>query len=257
MATKTFKDNVKNWIDKLKASDIDGCITGSCLLNADFDMWQNKPDIDVFVYSDRYMIWAIAELMFRYGLELGIDSSEISRLQEEQKMRWLIEEKRNKSKVTNITLATIKLHDEKTGIIINVSCKGGCYSVADVVNSFDMSIIMKGWDIRGKYQYDMTGQWGSINVATPNPIRMAKTDLDMVQTAYWIRQFDRVIKYWERGYDTRPMAKFYIEQIDCTIARGNIWTSEASQEFYDKYFEEFIEMREKISRWLSAVSKEM
>lgn len=245
---RTCKDNIENWIKILKASNIDGCITGSCLLDKDFDLWDSKPDVDIFVYSDRYMIYAISNLMLRYGLKLGCDDTDRSRMQEEQKLQWLFDDKKNKSKVIGITLATIKLHADD-GTIINVSCKSGCKTVADVVNSFDMTIIMKGWDILGEFQYDMTDQWGDPCVAIPNKLR--KTDLDMVKTAYWIRQFDRVIKYWQRGFDTRPMARFYIAEIDKVLKRGNIWTSDSSKEFYQEFAKEFIETREKISKWLA------
>ena len=245
---RTCKDNIKKWVDTLKTSDIDGCITGSCMLDADFDAWDSKPDVDLFVYSDRYMIWAIAKLMMTYGLKFGVDDSDRSMLQEEQKFQWLLEDKKNKSKITGVTLATIKLHAED-GTIINVSNKANCKTVADVINSFDMTIIMKGWDIKHGYMYDMTSQWSSPQVAIPNQLR--KTDLDLVKTAYWVRQFDRVIKYWQRGFDTRPMARFYLDEIDQVLERGNIWTSEQSEEFYNTFAQEFIEMREKISKWLA------
>ena len=245
---KTCKTNIENWKNILMTSGIDGCITGSCMLEADFDEWDSKPDVDLFVYSDRYMIWAVAKLTMTYGLKFGVDDSDRSRMQEEQKMQWLIDDKKNKSKVTGITLATIKLHADD-GTIVNVSCKSGCKTVADVVNSFDMTIIMKGWDIKHGYMYDMTSQWSEPNVAVPNQLR--KTDIDMVKTAYWVRQFDRVIKYWQRGYDTRPMARFYLDEINQVLDRGNIWTSEQSEDFYNSFAKEFIEMREKISHWLA------
>ena len=82
---KTCKTNIKAWVEILKTSGIDGCITGSCMLDADFDAWDSKPDVDLFVYSDRYMIWAIAKLMMTYGLKFGVDDSDRSRMQEEQK----------------------------------------------------------------------------------------------------------------------------------------------------------------------------
>lgn len=243
----TCKDNINKWINILKSTDIEGCITGSCMLDADFDEWDSAPDVDMFVYSDRYMIWAITKLMMTYGLKFGADSSERSKLQEEQKFQWLLEDKKNKSKITGVTLATIKLHADD-GTIINVSNKKGCENVADVINSFDMTIIMKGWDIKNAFMYDMTTQWSDKNVAVPNKLRIV--DLDLVKTAYWVRQFDRVIKYWQRGFDTRPMARFYLDEIDKVLTRGNIWTSDSSKEFFDTFAAEFIEMRDKISKWL-------
>lgn len=251
MVTKTSKtNNIKNWIKILQSSNINGCITGSCMLDADFDCWDETPDVDLFVYSDREMIWVLAELTKTYGLKFGVDDSVRSELQEKQKFKWLLEDKKNKSKFTGGTLATIKLHDPSNGTIINVSHKANCKTVADVINSFDMTIIMKGYDIRGEFTYDMTTQWSDAKTAIPNKLR--KTDTDLLGTAYWVRQFDRVIKYYNRGYDTRPMAQFYLDEIDAVLERGNIWTSEGSEQFFNQFAEEFKETRDRISKWLKS-----
>lgn len=255
MATKTCKANIENWKAIIKEAKlptgkkINGCITGSCMLEADFDMWQSVPDIDVFTYTERDMIRAIDLLTMKYGLKYGTDDETIHWMQEVQKDSWLMEDKKNKSSVTGITLATIKLHTDD-GVIVNISCKKGCNDLAAVLCSFDMTCIMKGYDIRGEFGMDLREQWCDKATAVANPIRKSKVDLDLVRTAYWIRQFDRVIKYWQRGIDTRPIARWYVEEIQMVLDRGNIWTSEGSAEFYNKFAEEFVEMRERISMWL-------
>lgn len=237
---------VKAWVEKLKGSDFRACITGSCLLDADFSTWDELPDVDMFAYSDREMIRMIQALQDQHHLELGVDGSERSYLQEQQKYDWLVEGKNNKYDGT--LFSTVKLHDKRYGTIINVSWKKHADNVAKVLGTFDMSIVMKGYDIRGKWMCDFTKVWGPENVAMPNPLK--RVDYDLVKTTYWVRQFDRVIKYWQRGYDTRPMAETYIEKIDMLLKRGNIWTSEAGAEFYHKFADELIDMRKKVAAWL-------
>ena len=58
-------------IERLKATDIDGCVTGSCLTGGDFDSWLTKPDIDVFTYSPYAMVHALDVLEYKLGLEPG------------------------------------------------------------------------------------------------------------------------------------------------------------------------------------------
>lgn len=258
---RTCKTSIQNWINIIKEAKlpngkkINGCITGSCMISDDFDIdaWDSTPDVDVFVYSEKEMVRAIDLLTMKYGLKYGVDEQTRTGLQEMQKDEWLMEDKRNKSMVTGTTLATIKLHTDD-GVIVNVSCKHGCNSLSRVLMSFDMTCIMIGWDIRGGYKIDEREQWRELgarkDVAIPNPERVGKTDLDLVKTAYWVRQFDRVIKYNQRGIDCTKVAKWYIEEIDLVLERGNIWTSDNSEEFYQKFAMEFIETRDRISRWL-------
>lgn len=243
LGVETFNQKMHSVIEILKNSGINGCITGSCLLDADFDSWSVKPDIDVFVYGERYMVEAICILRSRYGFEFGVDETERSKKQEKKKYGWLLKGKKNKKFKS---LQTIKLNWD--GIICNVSCKKFQNNVADVVNCFDMTLIMKGWDIPHGFMYDMTNQWCPSNMAIPNKLR--EVDEDILTTAYWIRQFDRVIKYWDRGYDTRPMARFYIQQIDEVLDQADTFTSDSYRSFFDEFAEEFIETKNRIVRWL-------
>ena len=162
-------------------------------------------------------------------------------------MQWVMQGKQNKNGLTSTSLATIKMN--KDDAIINISTKYGQKSLAAVLSDFDMSIIMRGWDIKAKAGLDLRTQWtDDPKVAVPNPMRIVNDD--MIRTAYFVRQFDRVIKYWDRGFDTRAVAKHDLKLIDNVLKSGNIWTSQASQDFYNKFAEEFIETRERIEAWL-------
>ena len=96
LGVETFNQKMHSVIEILKNSGINGCITGSCLLDADFDSWSVKPDIDVFVYGERYMVEAICILRSRYGFEFGVDETERSKKQEKKKYGWLLKGKKNK-----------------------------------------------------------------------------------------------------------------------------------------------------------------
>ena len=114
-----------------------------------------------------------------------------------------------------------------------------------VLQSFDMSIVMQGYDIKHHVMYDMrVGRW---DVAVPNPLR--DHDCVMWTVAKWVRQFDRVVKYYNRGFDTRPMAKFYLDMIDECIEAGCLFDSEESKAAFESFSEEFLEKRAQIADW--------
>ena len=48
----TLTEKINDTIKLLKNTDIHGCITGSCMLDMDFDSWTETPDIDVFTYTE-------------------------------------------------------------------------------------------------------------------------------------------------------------------------------------------------------------
>ena len=66
----------------------------------------------------------------------------------------------------------------------------------------------------------------------------------------WIRQFSRCIKYWERGFDTRPMAEFYIRLIDQVIEDGQLFATKTSEERYQDFVDEFEPLKQKMIEWL-------
>lgn len=246
-------------IDELKQAELRGCITGSCLwcneyndegkLVVDMDTWDAMPDIDVFAYSDLAMVDIIGYIRNKMGYEFGVDGSERSRKQEWQKYQWVLDGRKNMK--FDSALQTVKLN--KDNVIINISMKKGQKTVVDVIHNFDMSVIMRGFCMVSKQDVDMrtvVGEHHDKMIADPNRVRMC--NFDMYTVKHWLRQWDRVIKYWNRGFDTRPMAKFYLEAIDDVIESGALWTSEAYMTSYEQYMEEYQEVRNKIALWLKA-----
>lgn len=239
-------EKIKEAIELLKNEDINGCITGSSMLDANFDTWESVPDIDVFVYSDMQLLYVADMLMFKHGYELCGAGEE-----------WKFDRVINRGFQQNASLTTMKVC--KDGVTINVTWKKNKNNIMSVLASFDMSCIMIGYDLKFKWGIDMRTKdirifddrdhkWSDdVNISVPNPMR--EQDTDMYGTEMWIRQWDRVIKYWNRGIDTRPMAKFYIELIDKTIAKGQLFKSERSADAYQEFLNLYEPLREKMYDW--------
>ena len=137
--------------------------------------------------------------------------------------------------IINFTFKQMKNHGRWVPII----------SAPEVLRSFDMSILMQGYDIKQHVFYDMRGE--DVFVARPNPLR--SQDCVMWTVQKWIRQFDRVVKYYGRGYDTRPMAEFYLKMIDQCIEVGCLFDSTESNELFESMSKEFLEKRAVIADW--------
>ena len=241
---------IKDTIEMLKDTDIDGCITGSSMLDMDFDNWADTPDIDVFVYQQNQQLYAIDLLMLRYKFK-PLNKGE----------EWKIERIKSRGMQKNAYLSTVKL--VKDGVIVNISYKNGKTNMFAVLSSFDMSIIMKGYDIKRKVSLDLRCGWENMveedpnhiwstdtMVAVPNPLR--DQDVDMYGVEMWVRQFDRCIKYWNRGFDTRPMARFYIDSINRIIDNGALFTTDKSLAAYKLFVDTYIPQRDKMQAWLAS-----
>lgn len=240
---------IKETIELLKDLDVYGCITGSSMLDCNFDEWDNHPDIDVFVYYPNEALYLANLLINCYGFKPATEGE-----------AWKLDRMRKAMRQKDACLQTIKV--EKDEIIVNITYKYGKTNMLAVLSSFDMSIIMKGYDIETKSMMDLrvgsdlmvpedpNGKWSKDpNVAVPNPLR--KQDVDMYGAEMWIRQFDRVIKYWNRGFDTRPMARFYIELIDGVIKKGQLFNTDKSTAAYNGFVETYEPLRKKMVEWLN------
>lgn len=247
---ETLKEKVDAAIELVKTLPLDGCITGSCLMDGfDPEGWGTTPDIDVFVFGENELIHAIDLATYALRMEPG-SGTERSRKQEE----WKIARLKDAGLNYKIGITTYKFYCD--GVILNFTFKqrkfhGRWIPILDtpgVLQSFDMSIVMQGYDIKHHVWYDM--RTGDPMVATPNPLR--DHDCVMWTVAKWVRQFDRVVKYYNRGFDTRPMAKFYLDMIDNCINAGCLFDSEESQEAFESFSQEFLDKRAQIADWYDA-----
>lgn len=242
------REKIDTAIDVIKSSPIDGCITGSCWLpDFDPDGWGTKPDVDIFVFGEDELVRSVNFAMYALKMTPGKGTFR-SKMQEEWKLERLMKNGLN----YKIGITTYTFYYD--GIMLNFTFKQKRYkgkwypilSTPDVLSSFDMSIVMQGYDIQSHVFYDM--RVGDPKVAIANPLR--DHDCVMWTVAKWVRQFDRVVKYYQRGYDTRPVAQFYIDMIDKCIAAGCLFDSEESQTAFETFSNEFVEKRACISEWL-------
>lgn len=230
-------------IDELKETDIYGCITGSCLLEEDFDTWESIPDIDIFVYSRTAMMHAIM-VIENLGYEPGGKGKPVAG--EKIKKRWLIEDINNHNGFLN----TIMYH--RNDILVNITYKNGCTDVTDVLSTFDMSIIMKGYDISKGLYCDMRTLCSTdTKVAMPNYLNRNINDHpSRFNLNRLLRQWDRVIKYYNRGFDTRPMAKYYLDCINVVIDTGAAFETENDKISFTDMEPRFLDYKAKISAWI-------
>lgn len=247
MQATSLKEKMDVLVDAVKASPINGCITGSYWLPGfDPEAWGSKPDVDVFVFGDYELVRAVCYAQYVLQMKPGKGTPRSAK-QEEWKLGRLFTSGLNKR--LGITTYTF----EQDGVALNITFKqqkvAGFWkpltSVPDVLQSFDMSIVMQGYDIQKQVFFDMRS--GDPMVAVPNPLR--EHDCVMWTVAKWVRQFDRVVKYYNRGFDTRPMAEFYLRMIDECIAAGCLFDSEESQTAFDSFSSEFLEKRAAIQEW--------
>lgn len=243
-------EKIKETIELLKNEQINGCITGSSMIpDANFDEWDSVPDIDVFVYNEMQLLYASDLLMFKHGFKLLSAGED-----------WKFDRVKNRGAQGNAALTTLKL--TKDDVVVNITYKRYKDSLVAVLQSFDMSTIMIGYDMAFGYGLDMRtknirvfddkyDRWSDDpKVAKPNPMR--KQDVDMYGVEMWVRQFDRVIKYWNRGIDTRPMARFYIELITGVIERGQLFASEKGTLAFKEFVETYEPVKQKMVEWLES-----
>ena len=250
-AGKTLRDKIAIAVDVVKHMPINGCITGSVWLPGfDPDAWGSTPDVDIFVYSEDDLIKAITLAQHALKMKPGTGTDR-SRDQE----LWKIDRLMVGGLNYKVGITTYKFWCD--GIILNFTYKqekirGRWVPITNapsVLASFDMSIVMQAYDIRQRVLFDLRPDNVPPTVAVPNPLRQA--DHMMWTVAKWVRQFDRVVKYYGRGFDTRPMARFYLEMIDQCIQAGCLFDSEESQTAFSTFTEEFLEKRNIIADWLT------
>ena len=126
-------------------------------------------------------------------------------------------------------------------------------TASQIIESFDMNLTMIAYDIRHKKTIDLRDSCGmSKRVGVPNPYR--DWDVTPWKLKMWLRQWNRVIKYWNRGFDTRPMARFYLGKLDEVLAMPNLFPANDEEEksAWEVATEGLEEMRDTISKWLEA-----
>ena len=213
-----MKQDFKKVFKLISDLDINGCITGSYMLGYHKD-WNQ--DIDVFCY-DKSSFTALLYYMHYSPMFLILDPLEKHKYDEYTKS--------NKSSLDKLGLITIKFKYNMC-IDVNVVYKEYQKNIFEVLANFDLDIITIGYDIKTgetlslRQSEGMTGTWNKWNKAFYDP-------------NYWtiwrlIRQFERIVKYTDRGYNLESVVDKYISLIKTAMKEQNIYKSEKGTAFHE------------------------
>jgi hypothetical protein len=217
-----MREQIKDAMNILKNQDIDGCITGSALLE-----YFPGQDIDVFVYNESSFT-ALLYFMHYNPMFLILDSLEENKFKEYTK--------NNKSSLDSLGLITIKFKYNLC-VDVNVIFKKFNKTCFDVVSNFDLDIITTAYDIK-------TGKTISLRESTGNVGTWNKWNSTFYRCNFWgtkrlLRQFERVVKYTQRGYDLTSVTDKYIEIIEEIILTDNFYKSDKGTKYFDDTIEQF------------------
>ena len=217
-----MKEHIDNVISLLKKQDINACITGSCLL----DYFENQ-DVDVFCY-DKPSFNKLLFFMYYNPMFTILDPLE------KHKFEDYINN--DKSSLEQLGLITIKFKYNLL-IDINVVFKKFQKNCFDVIANFDLDIIATGYDIK-------TGKTLSLRETTGMIGSWNKWNTSFYKFDFWsikrlLRQFERVVKYTDRGYDLTSVTDKYISIIETILKSENVYKSEKGTKYFDDTMEQF------------------
>jgi hypothetical protein len=218
-----MKEHIDNAIELIKKQEINGCITGSCLL----DYFEGQ-DIDVFMY-DKSSFNKLLFFMHYHPMFNILDPLE------QHKFNEYIDN--DKSSLESLGLITIKFKYNLL-IDINIIYKKYNKNCFDVISNFDLDIIATGYDIKTgetlslRQTTGFNGTWNRWNTTF-----YKKGDFWSVKRL--LRQFERVIKYTERGYNLDTVTEKYISIIEETLKIENYYKTEKGTQFYENNIKQF------------------
>ncbi len=154
--------------------------------------------------------------------------------------------KNDKSSLESLGLITIKFKYNLL-IDINVVFKKFQKNIFDVISNFDLDLIAIGYDLKtGKTlslreTSEMNGSWNKFNTS------FYKSDSWSCKRL--LRQFERVVKYTERGYNLSEVTDKYISLVEEILNKENIYKSEKGTKFYDDTKEQFEVVLKILQEW--------
>lgn len=217
-----MKEQIENAITFLKETDVAACITGSCMLD-----YFEGADIDIFTYNEG----AFNKLL--YCLFYNPQFLIVEPLEQ-----WKFEEfsKKGHSSLDKFGLVSIKFKYNMC-VDINVIFKKYNKTPFDVIASFDMDIVCKAYDIQTKKELDLREYLGD-KVATWNKWNKMFYTNDTWDTWRLMRQFERCIKYHDRGYDVTAVVDKYIDICKRLLSKENVFKSDKGTAHYEKVVQE-------------------
>ena len=228
-----MEEQIKNAIEFLKEQPIQGCITGSCLL----EYFENQ-DVDIFTYTEasfRKLLFA----MYHNPLFTILDPKE----------KWKFDEyiNKNQSSLEKFGLTTIKF-TYNTCVLVNITFKKNTPNIFSVLSTFDMDIICKGYDIESKQYLDLRERTDKI--ATWNKWNVGFYSDEIWKLSRILRQIERCFKYHKRGYNVDAVVLKYIELIDKLQDYTNIFNSEVFDERLDIIKKNTLIVKQICQTWL-------
>jgi hypothetical protein len=227
-----MKEQINSAIEILKEQKINGCITGSALLE-----YFEGQDIDLFVYDKS----SFNKLLFfmHYNSMFNI-------LDPLEKYKFDEYINNDKSSLEKLGLITIKFKYNLC-VDVNVIYKKFHKNCFDVLSNFDLDIITTGYDIKTKETLSLRQTTGK--VGTWNKWNNSFHETDFWSTKRLLRQFERVIKYTERGYDLSAVTDKYIEIIKEIIKKENFYKSEKGTAYFTENIEQFEIVLKILQNW--------
>lgn len=227
-----MKEHIDNAIELLKKQEINGCITGSCLL----DYFEGQ-DIDLFVY-DKSSFNKLLFFMYYNPMFNILDPLEKHKFDEYVD--------NDKSSLEQLGLITIKFKYNLL-VDVNVVYKKFNKTCFDVISNFDLDIIAQAYDIK-------TGKTISLRETkgfegTWNKWNPAFYKADFWSTKRLLRQFERVIKYTNRGYNLSSVTDKYIELIENILNIDNIYKTEKGTKYHNDNMEQFEVVLKILQAW--------
>ena len=210
-------------IELLKKQDFDGCITGSCLLE-----YFEGADVDLFVYNEQALSAVLYYMKYNSLFQI------LDPLEKYKESEYL---KKGQSSLNKIGLITIK-YKYNLAIDVNIVYRKNNRNIFDVISNFDLSIIAKGYDIKTGKILDLSEYKGD-KICTWN-----KWSKQFYSSTIWdvkriMRQFSRVCKYQDRGYNLSSVTDKYIELVEDILSKPNIYKTERGTEFHENTIKEF------------------
>lgn len=209
-----MKKHIKKVVKWIKEQPIKGCITGSCMIG-----YFDNQDVDVFVYDEK----SFNKIL--YAMEYNKDFQILDPLEKWKYDQYMT---KNNDNFYKFGLITIKF-TYNTCVDVNIILKKRCFNIFSVLETFDMDIIAKGYDIGTKQYLDLSEKKGD-KVVTWNKWNPVFYSSEVWQISRVLRQLERCFKYYKRGYNVDEVVKKYISLIEEIQNYTNIFSSESYTE---------------------------
>lgn len=217
-----------------KQENINACLAGSCMLGYKED-WQQ--DVDCFCYDEQSFI-ALLYFMHYNSMFTILDKFELHKFEDYTRNK--------KSSLESIGIVSIKFMYNLC-IPVNIVYKKFSNNIFSVLASFDMDLIAQGYCLQTKQEVsfrqskDLDVTWNRFNTA------FYKSDFWSIKRL--LRQFDRNVKYTNRGYDLSSVTDKYISIVEEIISQENYYKTEKGTKFYNDTIEQFEVVLKILQTW--------